>query len=74
MKPNSESSSNDKVPSFFLEDDKTTENLRVEKIKKIYSSEPSLKTTTQSSKLTIHWPSLGIGAILAIACIFFGII
>jgi len=73
MKPDSEPSSNDKVPSFFLEDDKTTENLRVEKIKKIDSSEPSLKTTTQSSKLTIHWPSLGIGAVIAVACIFFGI-
>ena len=73
MKPDSEPSSNDKVPSFFLEDDKTTENLRVEKIKKINSSEPSLKITTQSSKLTIHWPSLGIGAVIAVACIFFGI-
>jgi len=73
MKPDSEPSSNDKVPRSFLEDDKTTENLRVEKIKKIDSSEPSLKTTTQSSKLTIHWPSLGIGAVIAVACIFFGI-
>ena len=73
MKPDSEPSSNDKVPSFFLEDDKTTENLRVEKIKKIDSSESSLKITTQSSKLTIHWPSLGIGAVIAVACIFFGI-
>ena len=73
MKPDSEPSSNDKVPSFFLEDDKTTENLRVEKIKKNDSSELSLKTTTQSSKLTIHWPSLGIGAVIAVACIFFGV-
>jgi len=73
MKPDSEPSSNDKVPSFFLEDDKTTGNLRVEKIKKIDSSESSLKITTQSSKLTIHWPSLGIGAVIAVACIFFGI-
>jgi len=73
MEPDSEPSSNDKVPSFYLEDDKTTENSRVEKIKKIDSSEPSLKTTTQPSKLTIHWPSLGIGAVIAIACIFFGI-
>jgi len=72
MKPDSEPSSNDKVPSFFLKDDKTTENLRVEKIKKNDSSEPSLKTTTQPSKLTIHWPSLGIGAVIAIVCIFFG--
>ena len=73
MESDSEPSSNDKVPSFFLKDDKTTENSRFEKIKKIDSSEPSLKTTTQSSKLTIHWPSLGIGAVIAVACIFFGI-
>jgi len=73
MKPDSEPSSNDKVPSFFLKDDKITENLRVEEIKKIDPGEPSLKRTIQPSKLTIHWPSLGIGAIIAIACIFFGI-
>ena len=73
MKPDSEPSSNDKVPSFFLKDDKITENLRVEEIKKNDSNEPSLKTTRQSSKLTIHWPSLGIGAVIAIACIFFGV-
>ena len=60
MEPDSEPSSNDKVPSIFLKDDKITEDSRFEKIKKIDSSEPSLKTTTQPSKLTIHWPSLGI--------------
>ena len=73
MEPDSEPSSNDKVPSFFLKDDKITEDSRFEKIKKNDSSESSLKTTTQSSKLTIHWPSLGIGAVIAVACIFFGI-
>ena len=56
-----------------MKDDKITEDSRFEKIKKIDSSEPSLKTTTQPSKLTIHWPSLGIGAVIAVACIFFGI-
>ncbi len=71
MEPNSESYSNDKVPSFFLEDDKTTENLHLKKIKKNDSIESSLKTTKQPSKLTIHWPSLGIGSVIAIACIFF---
>ena len=67
------SSNNDKVPSFFSEGDKTTENLHFEKIKKNDSIESSSKTTKQSSKLTIHWPSLGIGAVIAVACIFFGI-
>jgi len=74
MEPDSEPSSNDKVPSFFLKDDKTTENLHFEKIKKTDLIESSLKTTTQSSKLTIHWPSLGIGAVIAISCIFFGVL
>ena len=73
MEPNSEPSSNDKVPSFFSEGDKTTENLHFEKIKKNDSIDSSSKITKQPSKLTIHWPSLGIGAVIAIACIFFGV-
>jgi len=73
MEPDPKPSSNDKVPSFFSDGDKTTENLHFEKIKKNDSIESSSKTTTQSSKLTIHWPSLGIGAVIAVACIFFGI-
>jgi len=73
MEPDPNTSSNDKVPSFFSEGDKTTENLHFEKIKKNDSIESSSKTTKQSSKLTIHWPSLGIGAVIAVACIFFGI-
>ena len=56
-----------------MKDDKITEDSRAEEIKKIDSNEPSLKTTRQPSKLTIHWPSLGIGAVIAVACIFFGI-
>ena len=73
MEPDPKPFSNDKVPSFFSEGDKTTENLHFEKIKKNDSIELSSKTTKQSSKLTIHWPSLGIGAVIAVACIFFGI-
>jgi len=72
MEPDSESSSNDKVPSFFSEGNKPTENLHFEKIKN-NSIESSSKITKQPSKLTIHWPSLGIGAVIAVACIFFGI-
>jgi len=73
MEPDSEPSSNDKVPSFFLEGDKTTENSHLEKIKKNDSNESSSKITKQPAKLTIHWPSLGIGAVIAVACIFFGV-
>ena len=74
MEPDPKPSSNDKVPSFFSEGDKTTENSHLEKIKKNDSNESSSKTTKQLSKLTIHWPSLGIGAVIAIACIFFGVL
>ena len=73
MEPDSEPSSNDKVPSFFSEGDKTTKNFHFGKIKKNDSGESSSKTIKQPSKLTIHWPSLGIGAVIAIACIFFGV-
>ena len=58
-----ESDSNDKIPSFFLKDDKNTNSI-----------ESLSKITERSSKLTIHWPSLGIGAVIAIACIFFGVL
>ena len=72
METNSDSSSNDKIPSFFLKDDKNTEDLYQEKSNENNQTESASKTPRRSSKLTIHWPSLGIGAIIAIACIFFG--
>ena len=62
-----------KFQAFFWKMIKPLKIYALKKSKKIDSSEPSLKTTTQSSKLTIHWPSLGIGAVIAVACIFFGI-
>nr|MCS5528559.1 hypothetical protein [Nitrosopumilus sp.] len=63
-----EPDSNDKIPNFFLKDDNNTEDLEPEKNKKTNSFEYLSKTTTRSSKLTIHWSSLGIGAGIAIAC------
>ena len=74
MEPDSEPSSNDKIPSFFLKDDKNTEDLYQEKSNENNQTESASKTPRRSSKLTIHWPSLGIGAIIAIACIFFGVL
>ena len=74
METNSDSSSNDKIPSFFLKDDKNTEDLYQEKSNENNQTESASKTPRRSSKLTIHWPSLGIGAIIAIACIFFGVL
>ena len=56
MEPDSEPSSNDKVSSFFLKDNKSAEDLHFEKSKKTNSFESLSKTTTRSSKLTINWP------------------
>ena len=62
-----------KFQVFFRKVIKLLKIYTLKKSKKIDSIESSSKTTTQSSKLTIHWPSLGIGAVIAVACIFFGI-
>ena len=76
MTSNSESSSNDKVPSFFLNDDKTTEDSLQKRNNQTNPFDDVVKTPVRSSKLTIriHWPSLGIGAVIAITCIFCGIL
>ena len=74
MEPDSESSSNDKVPSFFLKGDKNTKDLHQKKSNGTNSFESLSKISKGSSKLTIHWPSLGIGAGIAIACIFCGVL
>ena len=69
-----EPDSNDKIPNFFLDDDKNTKDLNQEKSNETNSFESTPKTHAKSSKLTIHWPSLGIGAGIAIACIFCGVL
>ena len=69
-----EPDSNDKIPKFFLKDDNNTKDSEPEKNKKTNSFEYLSKTTTRSSKLTINWPSFGIGAGIAIVCIFCGIL
>ena len=70
MEPDSEPSSNDKIPNFFLSDSKNTKNWNQKKSNETDSVEPLPKTHVGSSKLTIHWPSLGIGVGIAIVCIF----
>ncbi len=69
-----EPDSNDKIPNFFLDDDKNTKDLNQEKSNETNSLESTPKTHAKSSKLTIHWSSLGIGAGIAIACVFCGIL
>jgi protein-disulfide isomerase len=62
------------MPNFFLDNDKNTKDLNQEKSSKTNSFESTPKTYAKSSKLTIHWPSLGIGAGIAIACLFCGVL
>ena len=69
-----EPDSNDKIPNFFLDDDKNTKDLNQEKSNEIISFESTPKTHAKSSKLTIHWSSLGIGAGIAIVCMFCGVL
>ena len=74
-----ESDSDDKLPSFFLNDSKNgEENLNVQKkINKTESNETlSDIHTTKVVRSTnrIHLPSLAIGAGIAVACIFCGVL
>ena len=69
-----EPDSNDRIPNFFLDNDKNTEDLNQEKSNETNSLESTLKTHAKSSKLTIHWSSFGIGAGIAIACVFCGVL
>ena len=74
-----ESDSDDKLPSFFLNDNKNgEENLNTQKrINKTESNETlSDIDTTKVVRSTnrIHLPSLAIGAGIAVACIFCGVL
>ena len=66
--------SEDSVPSFFSNDDRNTGELSTKKNDETNSSKPSHETSRRKANLTIHWPSLGIGAGVAIACIFCGVL
>jgi len=74
MEPDSKSPSDDNVPSFFSNDDKNIEELSYKKNDKTNSFEPTAKKPRVTSNRTVHWPSLGIGAGIAIACIFCGVL
>ena len=74
MKTNPESSSDDKIPSFFLNHNDNRKSLEPQKKNNDTDSNETLSNqhTTKSPKISskIHWPSLGIGAGIAFACIF----
>ena len=74
MEPDSKLPADDNIPSFFSNDDKNIEELSHKKNNVTNSFEPTSKKSQGTSNLTVHWPSLGIGAGIAIACIFCGVL
>ena len=79
MNPNSEPSSNDKIPSFFLNDDKTGKESSdfQNKSDETDTNEtlPNIHATKVDRQINrIHLPSLAIGAGIAVACIFCGVL
>jgi len=74
MEPDSKLPSDDNIPSFFSNDNKNTEELSHKKNDVTNSFEPTSKKSQGASNRTVHWPSLGIGAGIAIACIFCGVL
>ena len=74
MEPDSKLPSEDNVTSFFSNDDRNTEKSSDKKNDEMNLSKQSPKTSPRRTNLTVHWPSLGIGAVVAIACIFCGVL
>ena len=70
MEPDSKLPSDDNIPSFFSNDDKNIKKLSRKKNDVTNSFEHTSKKSRGTSNRTVHWPSLGIGAGIAIACIF----
>jgi len=74
MEPDSKLPADDNIPSFFSNDDKNVKELSHKKNDITNSFESTSKKSQRTSNLTVHWPSLGIGAGIAIACIFCGVL
>jgi len=74
MEPDSKLPADDNMPSFFSNNDKNTEELSHKKNDVTNSFEPTSKKSRGTSNRTVHWSSLGIGAGIAIACIFCGVL
>ena len=74
MDSDSKLPSEDNLPSFFSNDDKNTGKSPDKKNDEMNLSKPSPETSRRRTNLTVHWPSLGIGAVVAIACIFCGVL
>ena len=66
MEPDSKLPSDGNVPSFFSNNDKNIEESSHKKNEITNSFEPTSKKSHGTSNRTVHWPSLGIGAGIAI--------
>ena len=79
MNTNSDPSSNDKIPSFFLDDDKTGKESSDFQNKSDETNTNETLPNIHATKVVrstnrIHLPSLAIGAGIAVACIFCGVL
>ena len=74
MDSDSKLPSEDNTPNFFSNDDKNTGKSLNKKNNEMNLSKPSPEMSQRRTNLTVHWPSLGIGAGVAIACIFCGVL
>ena len=74
MESDSKSPSDDNTPDFFSDDDKNIEKLSDKKNDSISFAKARPEIREKRSNRTIHWVSLGVGAGIAIACIFCGVL
>ena len=74
MESDSKSPSDDNIPDFFSDDDKNIEKLSDKKNDSISFAKARPEIREKRSNRTIHWVSLGVGAGIAIACIFCGVL
>ena len=70
----SKSTSNSNEPEFFSDDNKNIEKLSGKKNDDISLTNTQPKIQERRSNNAIHWQSLGIGAGIAVACIFCGVL
>tara|TARA_B100001750_G_scaffold235747_1_gene238672 strand:+ start:148 stop:1029 length:882 start_codon:yes stop_codon:yes gene_type:complete len=74
MKSDSKSSSDGNVPEFFSDDDKNIEKLPDKKNDDVNLDNTQTKINEMRSNGGIHWASLGVGAGIAVVCIFCGVL
>jgi len=74
MESDSKSPSDDNIPDFFSDGDKNIEKLSDKKNDSISFAKARPEIQEKRSNRTIHWVSLGVGAGIAIACIFCGVL